>query len=322
MKAHLVRALGAPETLTLTEVDDPRPGPGQVLIDVRAAGINFPDGLIVAGEYQTRPELPFIPGSEVAGTVIGLGPGADGPAVGTRVMAYCRMGGYAEQVAVDTARVFPIPETMDFVDAAGFPITYGTSYHGLIDRAGLRAGERLLVLGAAGGVGLTAVQIGAAAGAHVIAAASTADKLALCRESGAAELIDYGGVDPREALRAAGRVDVVYDPVGGPLAESAIRALDWGGRYLTVGYASGDVPKIGMNRVLIGSGALLGVLWGEWARREPARNTANTARLLDLYDRGLLRPHVGRVLPFTEAVQALETVMGRRAEGKVVLRRD
>lgn len=321
MRAQIVRELGGPDALSFEEIADPVAGPGQVLIEVHAAGVNFPDGLIVAGTYQTRPELPFVPGSEVAGAVVGVGEGVTHLAVGDRVLAFTGMGGYAELAAVSAEMAFPIPDAMSAVDAAGFPVTYGTSFHGLVDRAALRAGETLLVLGASGGVGLTAVEIGKALGARVIAAASSPEKRAMCLDRGADQVVDYsdGGLQQRLAELAPGGVDVVYDPVGGEHAQTAVRALAWGGRYLTVGYASGDIPKVGMNRLLVCGGSLLGVLWGAWARRDPERNARNMARLLGWYEEGLLRPHVNAVHPLEDAVVALETVMGRRALGKVIL---
>ncbi|MCA1008691.1 NADPH:quinone oxidoreductase family protein [Rhodococcus hoagii] len=321
MKVQLCEVLGEPEVLQYRDIADPEPGHGEVLVEVHAAGVNFPDGLVVSGNYQTKPELPFVPGSEVAGVVRAVGANVDGVAVGDRVLAFCGMGGYAELVTVPATMVFPIPDSMSYVDAAGFVVTYGTSYHGLVDRADLAAGETLLVLGASGGVGLTAVEIGKALGARVIAAASTADKLALCREHGADELIDYSADDLKARLAevAPGGVDVVYDPVGGDHAQTAIRALAWGGRYLTVGYASGDIPRVGMNRLLVSGGALHGVLWGAWAKRNPERNAANMRRLFDWYDRGALRPHVSETYPLAEASAALDVVMGRRARGKVIL---
>ncbi|WP_182347135.1 NADPH:quinone oxidoreductase family protein [Tomitella gaofuii] len=323
MKAQQVHELGGPEVLRLTEVPDPAPGPGQVVIDVRAAGVNFPDGLLAAGKYQTKPDLPFTPGSEVAGDVTAVGEGVAGLEPGMRVAAFCGLGGYAEQVVVDAWRVFPIPDAMPYSDAAGFSVTYGTSYHGLVDKAGIEEGERLLVLGAAGGVGLTAVETGRALGAEVIAAASTPEKLAIARSRGASGLIDYAAGELREGLtEAGGKVDVVYDPVGGDLAQAALRSLRWGGRYLTVGYASGDIPRAGMNRLLIISGALHGVLWGEWAKRNPEKNAANMRRLLGWYAEGRLVPHIDRIVPFVDASAALDVVMTRRAVGKVILTRD
>ncbi|MEV0810445.1 NADPH:quinone oxidoreductase family protein [Micromonospora sp. NPDC050200] len=318
----LCRALGGPENLVEAEVPDPVAGPGQVVVNVRSAGVNFPDGLIVAGTYQTKPALPFSPGCEVAGTVRAVGAGVTGLAPGDRVAAFCGIGGYAEQVAVAAERVHRIPDGMELDHAAAFPVVYGTSFHGLVDRARLRTDETLLVLGAAGGVGLTAVQIGKALGARVIAAASSAEKLRLCAAHGADELIDYREQDLAARLNevtGGTGVDVVYDPVGGPAAQTAVRALAWGGRYLTVGYASGDIPRVGMNRLLLTEGELLGVLWGAWAGRHPEANSANMSRLLEWYSSGLLRPHVDRHFPLAEAAAALATVMNRGAVGKIVL---
>jgi len=321
MRAQIVRELGAPEMLSFDELDAPVLGQGQVLIEMHAAGVNFPDGLIVAGTYQTRPELPFVPGSEVAGVVTAVGEGVTGLAVGARVLAFTGMGGYAEQVVVAAEMTFPIPDAMTFVDAAGFPVAYGTSFHSLVDRADLRAGETLLVLGASGGVGLTAVEIGKALGARVIAAASSEEKRRLCLDRGADEVIDYSGQELRDQLArlAPGGIDVVYDPVGGDHAETAVRALAWGGRYLTVGYASGAIPKVGMNRLLVCGGSLLGVLWGAWARRNPSKNAQNMTRLFGWYVEGRLRPHVNEVHPLSDAPTALNAVMDRRALGKVIL---
>ncbi|GLZ42873.1 NADPH:quinone oxidoreductase [Actinokineospora sp. NBRC 105648] len=306
------RALGGPETLVRTELPDLVAGPGEVLIDVRAAGVNFPDGLMVAGRYQTKPELPFVPGCEAAGVVKAVGAGVD-LQPGARVAVFCGIGGYAEQVVVPAARVYPIPDTMDFADAAVLPVVYGTSYHGLVDRARLEPGESLLVLGAAGGVGLTAVQIGAALGAKVTAAASSPEKLRLCADHGAHELIDYDRI--REGV-----YDVVYDPVGGEAAEVAVRALAWGGRYLTVGYASGTIPKIGLNRLLLKEAALLGVLWGEWAKRNPEADRANMAQVVAWCGAGVLKPHIGASYPLADAATALDLVLNRGALGKTVLR--
>lgn len=322
MKALICRELGTPDVLSHADVADPVAGQGQVVVDVEAAGVNFPDGLMVAGRYQTKPELPFIPGSEVAGTVRELGPGVTDLVVGQRVTAFCGIGGYAEQVAVDSTQVHPVRESVPLIDAAAMPVAYGTSFHGLVDRAGLRGGETLLVLGAAGGVGLTAVEIGRALGARVIAAASSADKLQLCKDHGADDLVNYRDTDLKAAiddLTGDAGVDVVYDPVGGEAAESALRRLTWGGRFLTVGYASGDIPRVGLNRLLLNEGTALGVLWGAWARRHPDRNAANTAQLLEWHEQGRIHPHIGGTWNLAEGVAALETVMNRSALGKIVL---
>lgn len=322
MRALVCRTLGPPDVLELADLPDPAPGSGEVVVDVEAAGVNFPDGLMVAGNYQTKPELPFVPGSEAAGSVRALGKGVTGLRVGQRVTAFCGIGGYAEQVAVRAAHAHALPEGMSAVDAAAFPVAYGTSYHALVDRARLAQGETLLVLGAAGGVGLTAVEIGHALGARVIAAASTAEKLALCAAHGADELVNYRETDLKAALNelTGGKgVDVVYDPVGGAAAETAVRKLAWGGRFLTVGYASGDIPRVGMNRLLLNEGNLMGVLWGAWARRHPDRSETNMRRLLDWHHAGRLRPHIGGTWGLAEGATALGAVMGRAALGKIVL---
>lgn len=333
MRSMVVRELGGPDVLEATDGAALVPGPGQVLVDVVGAGVNFPDGLVVAGTYQTKPALPFVPGCEVAGTVGALGEGVDGPAVGTRVIGFCGLGGYAEQVLVDARMVHPLPDTIDLVAASTIPVVYGTSYHGLVDRAGLRAGETLLVLGASGGVGLTAVQIGKALGATVIAAASSPEKRALCLEHGADHAIGYddltavarelaGGSDGTGGPGgpAGSGVDVVYDPVGGDAATAALRALGWGGRFLTVGYATGEIPQVKLNRLLLTEGAVLGVLWGAWAKRHPEANAANMTTLIEWVASGRLRPHVSQVFPLEEAAVALGTVMNRGAHGKIALR--
>jgi len=321
VKAHVCTQLGLPNQLQFKEIDDPTPTPNQVLVSVKAAGVNFPDGLIVAGTYQTKPPLPFIPGSEVAGVVHSVGSDVQGVTPGVRVMAFCGMGGYAELVAVTSDKVFVIPDSMSFSDAAGFVVTYGTSYHALVDRAAIRPGETLLVLGASGGVGLTAIEIGKALGARVVAAASSEAKLEVCKQHGADELINYttGNLRERVAQVAPSGVDVVYDPVGGDHAATAVRALSTAGRYLTVGYASGQIPKIGMNRLLVVGGALHGVLWGAWAKRNPECNADNMRALFDMYDGGALSPHVNSIHPLINAPTALEEVMSRRALGKVIL---
>jgi len=322
MKAVLAREFTSPERLTLEEVPARHPGRGEVVIAVKACGVNFLDALIVQGKYQLKPALPFSPGAEVAGIVREVGEGATGPAVGTRVLASIGFGGYAEEVAAEAARVIPLPPQMDFVTAAAFPIAYATSHHALKDRAQLEAGETLLVLGAAGGVGLTAVEIGKIMGARVIACASSEDKLALCREYGADALINYATADLRERLKelTGGRgVDVVYDPVGGAYAEPAVRSLAFEGRYLVIGFASGEIPKIPLNLVLLKTSSIVGVFWGAFARAQPERNAANMSQLLGWYTEGRLRPHVSGTYPLARYGEALAAVMERRAKGKVVL---
>lgn len=322
MKAVLCKAFGEPESLVMEDVPALKAGAGQVVISVKACGINFFDGLMVQGKYQTKPPFPFSPGAEVAGVIRDVGAGVTDFKSGMRVLAFAGVGGYAEEVAVETWRVLPIPETMDFATAAGFIITYGTSYHGLKDRAQLKAGETLLVLGAAGGVGLTAVEIGKAMGARVIAAASSAEKLALCKERGADELINYSSEDLRARLKeitGGNGVDVVYDPVGGAFAELAIRSMAWQGRYLVVGFAAGDIPKIPTNLLLLKSSALLGVFWGTAMQRDPSQNARNMAELMAWLAQGKLKPHISATYPLARAVEALNTVMQRKVMGKVIL---
>jgi NADPH:quinone reductase len=322
VKAVLAKTFGPREELRLEEVPPRRAGPGEVLIRVKACGVNFFDVLIVQGKYQTRPPLPFSPGGEVAGVIAEVGEGVRGLKEGMRVLAFTGHGGYAQEVAVDAASVVELPEAMDFVAAAGFPITYGTSYHALKDRADVRAGETLLVLGAAGGVGLAAVEIGRILQARVIACASSEAKLALARERGADALINYGTVDLRERIReeTAGKgVDIVYDPVGGAYAEPALRSLAVNGRYLVVGFASGEIPKIALNLLLLKQVSMVGVFWGAFAKAQPQRNAANLAQLLEWYVQGRLRPHVSATFPLERFGEALDAVGQRRVLGKVVL---
>jgi NADPH:quinone reductase len=322
MKAVLAKAFGPPEQLVLEEVPPPRPGAGEVVIDVKACGVNFFDALIVQGKYQTRPPLPFSPGGEVAGVVSAVGRGVTGLETGMRVLAFTSHGGYAEQVVADAASVVALPPQMDFVMAAAFPITYATSYHALKDRGQLRSGETLLVLGAAGGVGLAAVEIGRIMGARVIACASSDEKLALARDHGADALINYAASDLRERIRelTAGKgVDVVYDPVGGTYAEPALRGLGPGGRYLVIGFASGEIPKIALNLLLLKVVSMVGVFWGAFAKAQPQRNAANLTELLAWYTQGRLRPHVSATFPLERYREALEALMQRKALGKIVL---
>jgi NADPH:quinone reductase len=322
MKALLCHKHGPPEDLRLEEAASPSPGPGEVLVEVRACGVNFPDTLIIQGKYQFQPEMPFAPGGEIAGIVTALGDGVGDVSVGDRVIAFTGWGGFAEQVAVSAGRVIPMPEGMDFVTAASFVMAYGTSHHALSDRAELREGETLLVLGAAGGVGLAAVQIGKTIGARVIAAASTDEKLEICRRFGADETINYATQDLRERLReitGKSGVDVVYDPVGGDLAEPALRSLGWEGRYLVVGFAAGDIPRIPLNLPLLKGCSVVGVFWGEFARREPRRNAQNLRELMEWLSAGRLQPHVSAVYPLERGGEALRALMDREVTGKVVL---
>lgn len=322
MRAVLCKTLGPPDGLVVEEVPSPRPGPRQVVVSVRAAGVNFPDTLVIQGKYQLKPDLPFTPGSEFAGVVKEVGAEVAGVRPGDRVLAFAAWGGFAEEALAEASNAVPIPPQVDFPAAAAFAMAYGTSWHALQDRARLRAGETLLVLGAAGGVGLAAVELAKLLGARVIAAASSEAKLAVCREQGADELVSYGDGGWREAVKrlTGGRgVDVVYDPVGGAMAEPALRLMAWGGRYLVVGFAGGDIPRIPLNLPLLKGFAMVGVYWGEFARRDPAASRANLDRLLGWLSQGRLKPHISGTWPLSGAAEALKTILARRATGKLVL---
>jgi NADPH2:quinone reductase len=322
MKAILCRHFGPPESLMLEDVPSPKAGPGQLVVSVAAAGANFPDILIIQGKYQFKPKLPFSPGSELAGTVKEVGPGVTGFRVGDTVMAQTLWGAFAEEVAVDVTKATRLPSGVDLTLAAGFGLTYATSHHALRDRAQLQRGETLLVLGAAGGVGLAAVELGARMGARVIAAASTAEKLETCRSYGAAHLINYEREDLREAIRKHTDdrgVDVVYDPVGDKYAEPAVRGLAWQGRYLVVGFAGGKIPRIPLNLVLLKGAAIVGVFWGDFARRDPKANEANMQILLGWLTDGTLRPLVSATYPLARAAQALIDLANRAVQGKAVI---
>jgi NADPH2:quinone reductase len=322
MRAVLCKRYGPPSDLVVEDVASPVPGEGQVLVEVKAAGVNFPDTLIIQGKYQFKPELPFSPGGEVAGIVRKLGPGVSGIALGDRVIAATTWGGYAEEVVAEVKRVIPMPDGMDFATAATFVLTYGTSHHALKDRANLQPGETLLVLGAAGGVGLAAVELGKAMGARVIAAASSDDKLATCREHGADDTINYASEDLRariKALTGERGVDVVYDPVGGDLSEPALRSMAWNGRFLVVGFAAGSIPSIPLNLALLKGCSIVGVFWGAFTRNEPQRNEANLQELLAMFKSGKVRPHISASYPLEQAADALRDVMERKVKGKVVL---
>lgn len=322
MRALVCDHFGPLDTLRLGTLPDPTPGPGQVLIEAAAGGLNFPDLLMVQGLYQVRPPTPFAPGQEGAGVVTAVGEGVDRVAPGDRVAHLSGVGAFAESVVADADAVVPIPDAMDMETAAGFSMAYGTSYYALKDRAALQPGETLLVLGAAGGVGLAAVELGAAMGARVIAAASTDEKLAVCRAHGAAEVINYTEDDLRDRVKeiTGGRgVDVLYDPVGGPLAEPGVRSMAWGGRYLVVGFAAGEIPSVPLNLPLLKSCALVGVFWGAWVQRHPEAHRANTAELFALYEEGAIRPHVSSVYPLDRFGEAFAEIAERRARGKVVI---
>jgi NADPH2:quinone reductase len=298
------------------------PGPDEVVIAMRAASLNFPDVLIIQNKYQFKPPLPFSPGSEVSGVVKEVGEGVTRVKPGDRVMAVTTYGAFAEEVKTQQSRVLPMPPGMDFPTAASFVLTYGTSDHALVDRGALKAGETLLVLGAAGGVGLAAIDIGKTLGARVIACASSAEKLAACRAHGADETINYASEDLRERIKqitGGAGVDVVYDPVGGPYTEPALRSTAWRGRVLVVGFAAGDIPKIPINLTLLKGCSIVGVFWGDFTRREPEAFAARTRQLGDWFAQGKLKPHVSATLPLDRAIDALKMMEARKVTGKIVL---
>ncbi|MEL0030046.1 MAG: NADPH:quinone oxidoreductase family protein [Betaproteobacteria bacterium] len=322
MKAVLCKSHGMPDTLVVEDVPSPDLSEGQVLISVKACGVNFPDTLIIQGKYQFKPDLPFSPGGEVSGVIKAVGDGVTNVSVGDRVIAFSTWGGFAEELAVDANRLIRMSDKMEFEKASAFILTYGTSYHALKDRANIQPGETLLVLGASGGVGLAAIQLGKAMGARVIAAASTKEKLDVCAANGADELINYSSEDLRarvkEITQGAG-VDVIYDPVGGPLSEKALRDMSWRGRFLVVGFAVGEIPKVPLNLALLKGCSIVGVFWGDFTRREPALNEANNQELMRLFEAGKISPHIHKVYPLTQASEALNELLDKKVSGKVVL---
>jgi NADPH:quinone reductase len=325
MKAVLCKQFGPPESLVVEELPSPVPGPGETVVSVKAASVNFPDVLIIQNKYQYKPPLPFSPGSELSGVIKSVGEGVKGFKVGDKVIAFTTYGAFAEEVKVEAGRLVPMPEGMDFKSAAAFLLTYGTSDHALRDRGQLRGKESLLVLGAAGGVGIAAIEIGKALGAKVIACASSDDKLAVCKAHGADETINYTSEDLRERIKAitGGKgVDVVYDPVGGPYTEPAFRSIAWRGRLLVVGFAAGEIPKLPLNLALLKGATVVGVFWGDFARREP-KAFADSVRQLGAWFRdGKLKPHVSASYPLAQAVDALKLMAARKVKGKVVLTTD
>ncbi|WP_137886418.1 NADPH:quinone oxidoreductase family protein [Pseudomonas sp. 2FE] len=322
MKAMLCKAFGPAETLVLEEVASPEAKKNEILLEVHAAGVNFPDTLIIEGKYQFKPPFPFSPGGEAAGIVAAVGEKVSHVKPGDRVMALTGWGSFAEQVAVPGYNVMPIPASMDFAVAAAFGMTYGTSMHALKQRANLQAGETLLVLGASGGVGLAAVEIGKAMGAKVIAAASSAEKLAVAKAAGADELINYSEVslkDKVKELTGGQGVDVIYDPVGGDLFDQAIRAIAWNGRLLVVGFASGRIPELPVNLTLLKGAAVVGVFWGAFAQRQPQDNAANFQQLFQWHAEGKIKPLISQSFPLTQAADAINALGQRKAVGKVVV---
>jgi len=322
VKALLCKEFGPPESLVLEEVASPTAGAGEVVVSVKAASVNFPDVLIIQNKYQFKPPLPFSPGSELAGVVKGVGPGVTNVKPGDKVIAFTTYGAFAEEVKTEAVRLLPMPEGMSYAEAASFVLTYGTTDHALRDRAQMKSGETLLVLGAAGGVGVAAIEIGKALGARVIACASSADKLAVCRQHGADETINYASEDLRERLKAltAGKgVDVIYDAVGGPYTEPAFRSIAWRGRHLVIGFAAGDIPKLPLNLTLLKGASVVGVFWGDFTRREPQAFAESARQLARWYREGKLKPHVSATFPLENAAEAMNLLASRQAKGKVVI---
>jgi NADPH:quinone reductase len=323
VKAILCQRFGSPDDLVLADVPDPVAGPGEVVAKVAAVGLNFFDTLIIAGKYQTKPPFPFSPGGEFAGVVESVGPGVREFAPGDRVMGYTNFNSARERTAVPASQIVKLPAALDFERAAALTITYGTAYYGLKHRAGLRPGETLLVLGASGGVGLAAVELGREMGARVVACASTDEKLAFARAHGANETINYDREDLREALRRVGGehgMNVVFDPVGGGYSEPAIRSLAWEGRHLVVGFAAGEIPKLPLNLVLLKGCAVLGVFWGQWVRRDADDYKAAIATLAGWCAEGKLSCHIQEIYPLAEAAQAIKALAERKVMGKLLLR--
>lgn len=322
MKAILCTRPGGPDDLVYADIPEPQAGPGEAVVDVKAAALNFFDTLIIADKYQIKPPFPFSPGAEFAGVVQSTGPGVTGIAPGDRVLGYLSYGCARERLAIMAERLVPLPPGFDFDRAAGLSIIYGTTYYALKDRARLRPGETLAVLGAAGGVGLAAVEIGKLMGAHVIACTSSEEKCAFARTYGADETINYSATDLKTALKAAtgGRgADVVYDPVGGDFTEAAARATAWNGRFLVIGFAAGTIPKLPLNLVLLKGFDVCGVYWGAFAEREPAAQCANMAQIVAWCTQGKLSSHVHAVYPLAQTAQALKDIAARKIMGKAIL---
>jgi len=322
VKAVVCKVYGPPESLVIEELEPLTPGRGQAVISVKACGVNFPDTLIIQGLYQFKPPPPFSPGGEVAGVVKEVGAGVENVKPGDRVIAFTAFGGYAEEVLAEAATLIPMPDSMDFDIASAFVMTYGTDIHALKDRAKLQPGETLLVLGAAGGIGLAAVELGKAMGAKVIAAASSEEKLAICRQHGADDTINYSSEDLKErvkALTSGQGVDVIVDPVGGAYSEPALRGMAWNGRFLVIGFTAGDIPRIPLNLTLLKGCSIVGVFWGSFAARSPQHNQENLRDLLGLLQAGKLRPRISARYPLERAADALNDIAQRKVTGKAIL---
>ena len=331
MKALLCKEFGPPETLSYEDVDDPVISPGKVIVDIYSASVNFPDVLIIEDKYQFKPSLPFSPGGEASGIISEIGEGVDGFIVGDRVIVSAGWGCFVEKILVDPSALTSIPDSMEFDTAASFLMTYGTSHHALKDRADLKKGDSLLVLGAAGGVGLAAVEIGNAIGAHVIAAASTEEKVQICRDHGAKDGLVYktGSLDRDEQKSLSNQIkdltaglgaNVIYDPVGGDYAEPSLRAIAWEGRYLVVGFAAGYIPKIPLNLALLKGCQIVGVFWGAFKAQFQDQHNDNVADLLKMYDDGHLKPHISGVYDLSNGAKAIKDLAERKAKGKIVVK--
>lgn len=321
MKAVLCKELGLPSQLVVEDINSKKPGKKEVLIEVKACSVNFPDTLIIQGLYQFKPALPFSPGSDIAGIVKEVGEGVKHLKPGQEVFGIVSHGGFAEEVIAPANSVFPKPPAMDFKVAASFMMAYGTSYHALKDRANIKEGEALLVLGASGGVGLAAIELGKLMGAIVIAAASTDEKLALCKEYGADHTINYSNENLKEKVKEltnGNGANVVYDPVGGDYSEAALRATAWEGRFLVVGFPAG-IAQIPLNLPLLKGCQIVGVFWGNFAMKSPQKNMQNTMALINHYSKGELKPHIDRTYTLHEAPQALQDMMDRKTKGKVII---
>jgi len=322
MKAILCTEWGGPEKLSVGEAEPPSPGAGEVVIDVKAAGVNFADTVIIQGTYQLKPDFPFTPGLEVAGTVAQLGDGVDNVSIGDRAVGIPNIGAFAEQVVVKAPAVVRIPDAMDFETAASFAVAYSTSHMALGYRAGLKEGETLLIFGAAGGVGLTAVEIGKIMGANVIACASTQKKLDLCKDMGADHVINYSDEDIRERVKeiTGGKgANVVYDPVGGAAFDAAMRAINWEGRIVVVGFASGDFNQARTNILMVKNIEVMGFYWGSYSIHKPSAIGESMGELIRMWENGQLKPHISHTLPLEQAGDALALMMGRKSTGKMVL---
>ena len=330
MKALLSKEVGGPETLVLEDVPSPQAKPGFAVVEVKAVGVNFPDVLIIEDKYQFKPQRPFAPGGEIAGVVKSVGEGVTHVKPGDRVLGNTGWGGMAEELALEAGRLVKIPDSMPFDDAAAFILTYGTSWHALKDRAQLKAGQTLLVLGAAGGVGLAAVELGKAMGARVIAAASSQEKVDLCKKHGADEGVVYGrGPFDRDGQKQLAQLfkdacgpngaDAIYDAVGGDYAEPALRSIAWEGKYLVVGFAAGDIPKIPLNLALLKGCDIVGVFWGAWVGKNPKKHQESVAELLEMYAKGKIKPFVSERFPLAEGARAIARLANREAVGKVVV---